>query len=55
MGVTESNNREQKCLRVIVERTAQACITRANELGVTDEEYKDLIPGNSCFMLVYYR
>lgn len=55
MGVTESNNQEQKYLRVIVGATAQACITRANELGVTDEEYKDLVPGNSCFMLVYYR
>ena len=51
----DAENGRQKCLHVIVDRTVQGCIVKANELGVDESEYKDIVPTNSCFILIYYR
>lgn len=44
-----------KQLRVIVEPRLSLAIQRANELGVTGEEYKDLKRTDTDFVIVYYR
>lgn len=44
-----------KQLRVIVEPRLSLAIQRANELGVTGEEYKDLKRTDNDYVIVYYR
>lgn len=42
-------------LSVIVETTLSGCIKRANEMGITKEEFAGIYPLQSTFVLVYYR
>lgn len=55
MSSTKSKETAVKQLRVIVEPRLSLAIQRANELGVTGEEYKDLKRTDTDFVIVYYR
>lgn len=55
MSSTKSKETPVKQLRVIVEPRLSLAIQKANELGVTGEEYKDLKRTDTDFVIVYYR
>jgi len=56
MGTTSnSDKKEPKRLRVIVEPYLSGCIDHANELRVTDKEFLDIKQIGNSVALVYYR
>lgn len=46
---------KNKQLNVVVEQTLSGCIKRANDLGVTGNEFKGIYQIQNTLVLVYYR
>ena len=51
----KNNTKEEKRLRVITEQYLSLVIDKANQEGVTGDEYKGLTQTTTGFVLVYYR
>jgi hypothetical protein len=55
MASKKSSETPRKQMRVIVESHLSLVVSRANELGITPDEYKDIKQTGSDFVLIYFR